>query len=73
MKNSVNTIKARGGECPAANRREELEAALNDWRTALQVFDSAEDAVSMQLAAIKLDSAGRRFGCLAEGYREEMG
>ena len=46
-----------------------LRAALADWKYALTVFDSAEDPVTTELASIRLDEAGRRFGCLAGEHR----
>lgn len=51
--------------------REALSRALAEWRLAQELFDSAEDTTVMELAAIRLDAAHRRFGCLAAGYKED--
>lgn len=51
--------------------REALIDALAEWRLAEQLFDSADEPVAMELAAIRLEAAHRRFGCLASKYKEK--
>ena len=46
-----------------------LKAALCDWRAAKAAFDSAEEPLAIELAAIRMQESGRRFGCLAAVYR----
>ena len=47
-----------------------LKAALCDWRAAIAAFDAAEEPLIMELAAIRMQESGRRYGCLAAQYRQ---
>lgn len=49
---------------------EALKAALSDWRAAITAFDSAEEPLVMELAAIRMQESSRRYGCLAAQYRQ---
>lgn len=62
-----STEPLRGDPCC----REALISALDEWRRAQEVFDSTDDPVSAELAAIRLEAAGKRYGCLAAQYRKQ--
>ena len=46
-----------------------LLAALNEWKLALELFDSADEPIITELASIRLEAAHRKFGCLAAEYK----
>lgn len=47
-----------------------LAEALSDWQAAVKAFDSADEPLAIELAAIRMQESSRRYGCLAAQYRQ---